>query len=139
MSSSGITLEALYVVDTHALIWYRTKDKKLGKQASIIFAAAEQGDTKLIISAISVAEMYYANKKHSWFPDFGATYRQLVSMPYFRFVDFEANHALDFDQDANVPEMHDRIIAGLARRINAPLLTVDPLIKATQALRIIWD
>ena len=139
MNSLETTLEEFYVVDTHTLIWYLTNEKPLGKQAEAIFAAAERGETKLLVSAISIAEMYYANRKHHWFPDFKATYQQLAAKPYFRLIEFKADHALDFDQDANVPEMHDRIIAGLARRINAPLLTVDPLIKATQALRIIWD
>jgi PIN domain nuclease of toxin-antitoxin system len=60
-----MTLEPLYIVDTHALIWYLTDDRKLGKQASAIFAAAERGETQLVVSAIVVAEMYYANKKNN--------------------------------------------------------------------------
>jgi PIN domain nuclease of toxin-antitoxin system len=139
MNSSETTLEDFYVVDTHALIWHLTSEKPLGKQPEAIFAAAERGETKLLVSAITIAEMYYANKKNRWFENFKETYQQLVSKPYIRLVDFKADHTLDFDQDMNVPEMHDRIIAGLARRIKAPLLTIDPLIKADETLRIIWN
>ena len=138
MSSSEMKIEPLYVLDTHALIWYLTNDRKLGSQAAAVFAAAERGETRLIISAIVVAEMYYANKKNNWFADFSTTYRGLRAKPYFRFVHFKADHVLDFDRDATVPEMHDRIIAGLAERIGAPLLTSDPLIGAAGIVTIVW-
>lgn len=138
MSSSATILEPLYVIDTHALIWYLTNDRKLGKHASAVFAAAENGDTQLIVSAIVIAEMYYANVKHRWFANFTETFRALKSKPYFYFVDFSADHSLEFELDAKVPEMHDRIITGLARRIGAPLLTSDPLIKAAKTVDIVW-
>ena len=138
MSSSGMRIEPVYVVDTHALIWYLTNDKKLGKQAAEVFAAAERGETRLVVSAIVVAEMYYANKKNNWFADFNATYRELREKPYFRFVHFKADHVLDFDNNAAVPEMHDRIIAGLARRIGAPLVATDPQISASNLVKIVW-
>src|SRR5258708_27757191 len=99
MSSSEMKIEPVYVVDTHALIWYLTNDKKLGKQATAAFAAAERGETRLIVSAIVVSEMYYANKKNNWFADFNAIYQELKSKPYFRLVHFKANHVMDFDED----------------------------------------
>lgn len=138
MSFSETPLEPLYVVDTHALIWYLTNDRKLSKQAQMIFSAAEHGDTELVISAIVLAEMYYANQKYHWFPQFNKMIQELKNKPYFRFVNFEADHVLDFEKDSSVPEMHDRIIAGLARRIDAPLLTSDPLIKAANIVKILW-
>lgn len=138
MSSSGTSLEPLYVVDTHALIWYLTSDKKLGAQASEIFAAAERGETALIIPAIVVAEMYFANKKYGWFKDFAETFHKLRQQPYFHFVDFRADHTLDFERDDSVPEMHDRIITGLAKRLEAPLITSDSLIKLSNAVKIAW-
>ncbi len=64
MSSTTTTIEPLYVVDTNALIWYLTKDQKLGGQAHQIFEAAEQGETQLILSTITMAEMYFANVKN---------------------------------------------------------------------------
>jgi PIN domain nuclease of toxin-antitoxin system len=134
MSSSRMRIEPIYVVDT----WYLTNDKKLGKQAAAVFAAAEQGETRLVVSAVVVAEMYYANKKNNWFTDFNVTYRQLRAKPYFRFVDFKADHVLDFDNDAAVTEMHDRIITGLARRLDAPLLAADSQIADSNLVSIVW-
>ena len=82
--------------------------------------------------------MYYANKKNQWFADFSTTYRQLTAKPYFHFVPFPADHVLDFDNDSAVPEMHDRIIAGLARRLGAPLLTTDLQIADANLVTVIW-
>jgi predicted nucleic acid-binding protein len=138
MSSLETPIEPLYVVDTHALIWYLTDDTKLGERAAQVFAAAEQGETRLVVPAIVVAELYYANKKHSWFVDFKQTYEMLKAVPYLRFVPFVADHVLDFDRDRSVPEMHDRMIVGLANRLGAPLLTMDPQIGASELVPIVW-
>ena len=59
MTTSSTTIRPLYVVDPNALIWYLKHDKKLGAEATAIFAAAERGETRLIVSAIVVAELFY--------------------------------------------------------------------------------
>jgi PIN domain nuclease of toxin-antitoxin system len=137
-SSTPTNPEPLYVVDTHALIWYLLNDKKLSARAKALFEAAEQHQTMLIISAIVLAELYYANGKFQWFPDFRALYTDLISKPYLRFVPFDNQHVLDFDRDYLVPEMHDRIITGLAQRLNAPLITSDALITRANLVTIEW-
>jgi predicted nucleic acid-binding protein len=137
MTSSKM-IDPVYVVDTHALIWYLTNDMKLGQQATLIFEAAERGETRLYISAIVAAEMYYADKKWHFFDNFAQVYNEMKTKPYFRFVSFLADEVLDFDKDIAVLEMHDRIIAGLARRLGAPLLTSDPEIKAANLVPIVW-
>jgi len=62
----------------------------------------------------------------------------LKSKPYFEFVAFYPDELLDFNQDSSVMEMHDRIIAGLARRLGAPLITIDPQITSTGLVEIVW-
>lgn len=131
-------VESLYVADTNALLWYLTNDKKLSKPARVIFDAAERGETRLYISVITLAELYYINQRWHHFADFGKTWNDLKSKPYFRFVAFRPQDVLAFNQVASVPEMHDRIIADLARRLNAPLLTSDPLITAANVVKIVW-
>jgi predicted nucleic acid-binding protein len=138
LTTSSTTIEPIYVVDTNALIWYLTTDKKLTKRASQIFEAAERGETRLYISAIVVAELYYVNKKWQYFNDFAQTYHTLKAKPYFRFVPFLADEVLDFDKATSIPEMHDRMIAGLAQRLNAPLITSDSLITSANIVTIIW-
>ncbi len=138
MSSPSPRVDTLHVVDTHALIWYLQGSPRLGPQARAIFQAAELGQTRILVSAIVIAEMYYVNQKHRIFPDFSATYRDILRQPYFRLVPFVSDDVLDFPRDDDVPEMHDRIIAGLARRLGAPIITVDSAIAQAAGIVIIW-
>jgi hypothetical protein len=69
---------------------------------------------------------------------FADLYSQLKAKPYFRFINFAADDVVEFDQDAAVAEMHDRIIAGLARRIGASLITIDPQLKAANGVLVVW-
>jgi predicted nucleic acid-binding protein len=138
LTASSETIKPLYVLDTSALIWYLKQDKKLSARAAAVFQAAERGETRLIISAIVIAELFYADKKHGLFESFGQAYADLRAKPYFRIVPFFADDVLDFERDAAVPEMHDRIIAGLARRFGAPLITSDPQIEAANLVEVMW-
>lgn len=132
------TIKPVYVADTNALFWYLKHDSKLSAQATRIFQAAERGETRIIISAVVVAELHYLNKKHKVFADFAKVYEDLKSKPYFQLVVLDPDEILDFDKDAAVTEIHDRIIAGLARRLDAPLITIDPQITATGLVEIVW-
>jgi PIN domain nuclease of toxin-antitoxin system len=138
MSSPATNLEPFYVVDTHALIWYLRGDTKLSKRALTIFQAAEQGETRLLLPAMVLAELYFANVKNKWFMDYAVVYNDILNKPFFRFLPFEHPHVLDFDQDDKIPEMHDRIIAGVARRLGAPLITSDPLIISAAIVTTVW-
>jgi PIN domain nuclease of toxin-antitoxin system len=131
-------IEPLYVTDTHALHWFLTGNSKLSRSALAIFKAANRAETQIAISAISVAELYWVNKKWKDLPDFTATYQILKNSSEFLLVPLEADDVLDFDRDATIPEMHDRIIVGLARRLNAPLLTSDSAITESGIVRIVW-
>lgn len=132
------TIRPAYILDTHALIWYLTQDKKLGPRAQAVFAAAEQGQTQIIVPAIVMAELWYANAKWNLFGDFGALYRDLQTKPYLQFASFTADDVLSFGIVQSVPEMHDRIIAGLALRLGIPLITADPLITAATLIEVVW-
>jgi PIN domain nuclease of toxin-antitoxin system len=96
LTSSPEKIEAVYVLDTTALIWHLKKDKKLGAQASATFEAAKQGQTQLIISAIVLAELYVADQKWGLFEDFSQIYTELRAQPYFSFVAFSPEHVLVF-------------------------------------------
>ncbi len=138
LSISQTPLEPLYVIDTHALIWYLLSDKKLRLTALNIFRGAERGETLLVISVVVLAELYYANAKNRWFSDYQMVHQDLLSKSFFRFIPLEPLHIRDFEHDSRVPEMHDRIIAVLARRLDAPLISSDPLIRSADIVRIIW-
>jgi PIN domain nuclease of toxin-antitoxin system len=120
------------------LLWYLNRDKQLSSGASRIFQAAERGETRIVVSAIVMAELFYLDNKHGIFEDFAATYDTIRSNPAFQLVAFDPEDVLDFVADSTIPEMHDRIIAGLARRLEAPLITSDAVISASKLVEIVW-
>lgn len=138
ISTPQTTLEPIYVLDTHALIWYLLKDSKLSSTALNIFLGAERGEILLVVSVLVLAELYYANAKNNWFPDYKLLYNDLQNKPFLRFIPLDPSHISDFDRDIRVPEMHDRIITGIARRLNAPLVSSDSLIRSAGIVRIVW-
>ncbi len=72
------------------------------------------------------------------FPDFPKLYLDLKSKPFFQIVDFDADSVLDFDSNSAVPEMHDRMIVGIALSLDAPLITVDAAITASNTVKVGW-
>jgi len=131
-------VEPIYVLDTHALLWHLVADKKLSTRATNIFDAADRGETQLVVSVIVLAELYHLNQKRQSPLNFTEVFNDLVNSPAYQLVPFEPGHVLDFPQDAAVTELHDRIIAGLARRLDAPLISMDPVIQAADVARIEW-
>jgi len=49
----------IYVPDTHALVWYLTADKQLGKQAKAALASVDAGRHQAVIPVIVLAEIMY--------------------------------------------------------------------------------
>lgn len=72
-----------------------------------------------------MAELYYLNNKHGQPIDFASTLTTLEQSEQFVFISFEAVDVLDFEANAAAPEMHDRMIVGVARKLGAPCITYD--------------
>jgi len=70
--------------------------------------------------------------------DFGLECARIAAAPQFRFVDLRPDDVLLFALLAEIPEMHDRIIAGVAVRNNCECLTRDRALTACSSLRTLW-
>lgn len=127
-----------YVVDTHALFWYLTDSTLLGPEASRAFEEVECGEARAYVPAITVAELYYLNEKLGRPLAFAKEYESLQQSGLFTFVPFTSDDVVDFEADSAVPEMHDRIIVGIARRMDAMLLSRDKRIARTGLVPTVW-
>ena len=127
-----------YVADTHDLYWYLINSPLLGANASAAFDEADNGNAIIYIPSIVIAELYFFNKKHGEPIDFSIEFARLKKSSQFKFVSFKADDVDDFTVDAAVPEMHDRIIVGVARRLSAGCLTRDQKIVDSKIVKIIW-
>lgn len=127
-----------YVTDTHSLLWYLINSPLLGKNASAAFDEGKNGLALIYVPAIVFAELYYLNVKHNFIADFPADFQKIKQSSQFIIIPFEADDVLAFDKDSAVKEMHDRMIVGVARRLNAPLMTKDTNITASGIVQIVW-
>ncbi len=127
-----------YVADTHALFWYLIASPRLGAKALSAFKEAERGEALIYLPAIVFAELYYLNEKLRLPLDFASGMNLLRQGGQFIFVSFEAEDALEFDNDSAVPEMHDRMIVGVARRLNATCISLDLSITQSGLVNTIW-
>ena len=127
-----------YVADTHGLLWYLRNSPLLGKNASAALDEADAGNALIYIPSIVLAELYFLNVKYNYPIDFIAEYKKLIAGGQFILTSFEPQDVLDFDADSAVREMHDRIIVGAARRLNAACITKDDTITKSGLVKIIW-
>ena len=127
-----------YVTDTHTLLWYLLASPLLSAKAKSIFDKAASGSALIYIPSIVFAELYFLNIKQKLVINFDAEFQNIKQSGQFILIPFEADDVLDFDRDFAVKEMHDRMIVGAARRLNAPLLTRDQNITASGLVNVIW-
>lgn len=104
--------------------------------------SAQQSKGKLsfyiYIPSIVVAELHYVDVKLGRPLNFTQEFQRLATAGQFRFVDFKATDVLQFDALSAIPEMHDRIVVGVARALGLPLLTRDQAILDSDVVQTIW-
>lgn len=126
-----------YVIDTHALFWYLTAPDRLGAEARAAIDRRDTPGVEAIVSAITVAELYYVNEKAGRPLDFDRAIEELESGG-LELADFEAEDVLLFRSLEDIPEMHDRIIAALALRRGASMVTKDERLARSAGVRAVW-
>lgn len=127
-----------YVTDTHTLLWYLLASPSLSAKAKSIFDKAAVGAAFIYIPSIVFAELYFLNVKQKLIIDFDREFQNIKLSGQFILLPFEADDVLDFDKNSAVKEMHDRMIVGVARKLNVPLLTKDQNITNSRLVNTIW-
>jgi predicted nucleic acid-binding protein len=128
----------LYVADTHALFWYFIASPLLGARARAAFDEGKEGQALIYIPAIVLAELYFLNEKKQRPVDYSATFALLTQSAQFVLLPFEPIDTLEFERDKAVADIHDRIIVGVARRVNATLLSRDEEITGSGVVATVW-
>lgn len=127
-----------FVADTHALFWYLTASPRLGANAKTAFDNGAKGNAVIYVPAIVLAELFFLNEKLAQPLDFNRELQRLELSWQFEFVAFEPDDVKDFAKNSAVPEMHDRIIVGVARRFSAACLSRDTKIVSSNLVKVVW-
>ncbi len=137
------TLINQFVTDTHALIWHFTRDRKLSDETARHFAAADQGEAVIFVSAMTLIEIVYLGEKARVSPSLCDEVIRLLKPSKdasYRIcpIDHAVGAAVAKIPRSAVPEMADRVIAATAYHLDLPLITKDQRIRDWKGLRCIW-
>jgi PIN domain nuclease of toxin-antitoxin system len=129
---------ALYVTDTHALIWHAAgRARKLGRRARAAYAAAEEGRAAIYVPAVALVELLGrirsgvlrpAMPVSDWLDALFGAGPYLFAPLTLEVI--EAGETLH-----RIPERGDRLIVATALALGCPLITRD---SAIEGVEVIW-
>ncbi len=132
----------MIVLDTHILVWWVSNPKKLSKKAQEIIKSEIKKNVQLLVSSISVWEIYLLVKKgrlHLTI-DVDTWLEKVESLPFVEFIPVDNRIAA---KSVNLPgEFHDdpadRIVVATAKEKGAILLTSDKRIRKYPHVHSLW-
>ena len=126
-----------YVADTMALV-LRLERRRLSQKVKAIFEEAENDNAGIFIPAIVLAEIGYLSERRRIETNltgvkFYCSDHKLINVEPITELIIEKNFQID-----DIPELHDKIIAGTAYSMEMQLLTNDPIISASKYISVVW-
>jgi predicted nucleic acid-binding protein len=126
-----------YVVDTQALIKFLNGVKVITDEIDSILKKTDEGQNIIVVPTVVIFEIAYLHEKKR-IPISVEDIENILadSVNYVEEV-----LTLDIIKSAfeitDIPELHDRLIAGTARHLDIPLITNDPVILGSTFLKCI--
>jgi len=128
-----------YVADTMAVVLW-IEGRKLPDRIFEIPESANNRKTtvSIWISAMTLAEIGYLFEKERIDTSLEDVKLLVMSSNGFKIADLTDEIVRKSFEIKDIPELHDRLIAGTAYTFNCPLLTNDPKIEKSSFVRTIW-
>ncbi len=130
-----------FLADTHALLWFAGGQvKRLGTRARRAFAEAEAGRGEVLVSAVSLWEISILHDAGAIrLPaGFAPWCDALAAVPGLRVEPLTRGDVEEARAFRGLPDPNDRLIAGTAVRLDAPLLTTDRRLRSEPGVRTLW-
>ncbi len=126
-----------FIIDTQALIKFLNGKKVISDSVDSILKDADQGKNIIIIPSVVLFEIGYLHEKGR-IPVALKAIEDIIENS-FNYV--EEKLSLSIIKAAfeikDIPELHDRLIAGTARQLNIPILTNDPVIMSSAFVKCV--
>jgi predicted nucleic acid-binding protein len=126
-----------YVIDTMAII-LKLEKRKLPEKIKTIFNSVENGESGLIIPVMVLLEIGYLSEKKRIDIDLVDVYGYCNQYPGVRIKEISVETIKNTFKISDIPELHDRIIAGVAFELGLELITNDPIIGNSNYIKTIW-
>jgi predicted nucleic acid-binding protein len=127
-----------YVTDTIGLTRYLADSVKLGNNARALFEEADTGNCIILIPAMVLMEIMYLSEKNriaTTLPDIIDLVKDSIN---YQIYPINTGVVLKAKEITDIPELHDRIIAGTAAMLCLKLITKDETIGESTFVETIW-
>ncbi len=128
----------VYVVDTHALFWFRRDASRLSPAADAVFRLASVGAATIIVPAIVVAELFYLTQKQGNPISPAVLLADIARSREFVFSELGEAQLENLEHLPGIPEMHDKLIMAEALVRQAPIITKDETLRRSGLAPVIW-
>lgn len=125
-----------YVVDTHALIWYFTGDKRLSQKVKSVIQAAERGEGEIIVPVIVLLEAIDIQEKKKISFNIIKLFDFIDSRESFQVVGLSFEHVKAIIKIGKGLDLHDRVVVMTGKMFGGVILTKDSQIK--QFTEVVW-
>ncbi len=127
-----------YVLDTHALIWYLTRDERLSPAARRAFEEIERGEARGLIPIVVLLELIRIEEKDLIPPLWDVAIATLLGEGRFEVVPLDLSLLALVRELPEIEDLHDRVIVAIARRYGAVLVTYDETIRQSGWVETLW-
>ena len=125
-----------YSLDTHAIVWYLLKDKKLSKIAEDSVRSVFERQSNGIISIMVILELFYVSLKDKKF-DFSKALK-LINDANIKIINFDSRVLSKTVELPKGFDIHDRIIVATSILTNSQLITKDRVLRSLFPDETIW-
>jgi PIN domain nuclease of toxin-antitoxin system len=125
-------------IDTHALVFYLSAPRKLGRGAARWLRDAEAGRAEVVVPAAVTIELALLRDRGRRVVGPAEVEALLTVQPRFSLCPLDLRQALEFTLLGAVPELFDRLIVAAARSQGVPLITRDAVIADSGLITTIW-
>lgn len=134
-----IEISSDYIANTMAVVLW-IEGRKLPDRILEIFESANNPNTSVSIwiSAMTLAEIGYLFERERIDTALEDVNLLVMSSNGFKIADLTNEIVRKSFEIKDIPELHDRLIAGTAYTFNCPLLTNDPKIEKSSFVKTIW-
>lgn len=131
------TLASEFVTDTMGLV-LRIEGRRLGPTGKSIFDSVESGSSTVYVPGLVFAEILYLSEKQRIGLSLHTVNEYLSRFPNYKEYPMSLAVIQSAAQITDIPELHDRLIAGTARFLRLDLITNDPTIQASTFVKTVW-
>ena len=131
-----------YVTDTHPLIWSLFAVNRLSPLARDLFARTNQGEHRIIIPAVVIAESIMVIERRrvdGTVAELLQGLELLQATGSYQVVELMPNTVIASHALTAIPDIFDRLIVAEAQQRNMPLITRDTVMIASGSIATIWD